>query len=76
MVAQLDAKIVSISVTSKVMFILNKLKIIIEQAAAMSPGQNSQKANVMRQARQANQEITEDSLKSPTMLKTTMDKEG
>ena len=42
----------------------------------MSPGQNSQKANVMRQARQANQEITEDSLKSPTMLKTTMDKEG
>ena len=36
--APLDAKIVSISVTSKVMLFLNKLFTIIEQAAAMSPG--------------------------------------
>ena len=36
--ARSDAKIVSISVTSKVRFFLNKLSIIIEQAAAMSPG--------------------------------------
>ena len=41
----------------------------------MSP----QKSNAARQARNAaanNGEINEDSLKSPTMLKTTMDKEA
>ena len=40
----------------------------------MSPPLSSQKASQLK--RNANQEITDASLKSPTMLKTTMDKAG